>query len=73
MVTIRIVSYLKDISGYEEKSFKIDRSTQIRELVSFPNIPDNRLVVLVNEKGARMDSLVKDDDKVVILPVVGGG
>ena len=73
MVTIRIISYLKEIAGYEEKSFKIDISTQIRELVSFPNIPDNRLVVLVNEKGARMDSYVTDDDRVVILPMVGGG
>ncbi|MHA2170323.1 MAG: MoaD/ThiS family protein [Candidatus Kariarchaeaceae archaeon] len=73
MVTIRIVSYLKEITGYEERTIKIDNSIQIRELVSFPNIPDNRLVVLVNEKGAKMDNFVKDDDRVVILPVVGGG
>ncbi|MHA2253662.1 MAG: MoaD/ThiS family protein [Candidatus Kariarchaeaceae archaeon] len=73
MVTIRIVSYLKEITGYEEKTIKIDTSIQIRELVSFPDIPDNRLVVLVNERGAKMDSYVQDDDKIVILPVVGGG
>ncbi len=73
MVVIQAVSYLKDVVGFDEKSFIIDEPTKIRDLVSISKIPDERVIVLINERGGKLDNKVFADDKVVLLPVVGGG
>ncbi len=73
MVKIRLISYLSSIAGYREKIVQVDGPTKVRELISFPTLPEDRIIILVNERGAKLDSLVKDDDEIKVLPVVGGG
>ncbi len=68
-----IVSHLRNKAGFHEKEIEIDKSTTVRDLISFDDVKDERLIVLINDKGAKMDAPVKNDDIVKILPVVGGG
>ena len=73
MASIKLVGYLKKIGGFEYKEVDLSEPTQLRELVTFSNFPENRLVILINEKGGKMNSLIQNTDEVKILPVVGGG
>ena len=73
MVKIRLISYLSSIAGYREKQIELREPTKIRELISFPTLPEDRIIILVNERGAKLDTLVMDDDEIKVLPVVGGG
>lgn len=73
MVKIRLISYLSTIAGYKEKQIKVNVPTKIRELISFPTLPEDRIIILVNERGAKLDTLVQDEDEIKVLPVVGGG
>jgi sulfur carrier protein ThiS len=73
MVKIRLISYLSNIAGYKEKMIKLDEPTKIRELISFPTLPEDRIIILVNERGAKLDTIVRDSDEIKVLPVVGGG
>ncbi len=68
-----IVSHLRNKAGFYEKEIEIDKPTTVRDLISFDDVKDERLIVLINDKGAKMDAPVKNDDIVKILPVVGGG
>ncbi len=72
MVKLKLVGYLKTIAGFTTKEYNFTGSKKIRELISFPNFED-RLVILVNEKGANLNTKVSGDDIIKILPVIGGG
>jgi sulfur carrier protein ThiS len=73
MVTIRLVGYLKQMAGFRQRDFQITKPTTVRDLVSFKNYPDERIIVLINEIGATLDSELKESDFVKILPVASGG
>jgi sulfur carrier protein ThiS len=73
MVTIRLVGYLKQMGGFKEKDFHIENPTTVRDLVSFPDYPDERIIVLINEKGATLDTMLDNSDQVKILPIASGG
>lgn len=70
---IRLVGYLKEIGGFHEKEFHLTKAVPLKDIISFPNLRNERFVVLINEKGASLDSFVENDDEIKILPVVGGG
>ncbi len=75
MVRIRLLGWIADKEGYREKEISLDgRKAKIRELVPSVEIElPERIVVLVNHKGATLDTEVSDDDYVAVMPVVGGG
>ncbi|MHA2250996.1 MAG: MoaD/ThiS family protein [Candidatus Kariarchaeaceae archaeon] len=73
MISIRAVSYLKKVVGFSEKKFDPDKPTPVRELVDLTSLPDERIIVIINDKGGQLDTEVHKDDTVVLLPVVGGG
>ncbi len=75
VVKIRLLGWIADKEGYREKEIFLDgKKVKIRELVPSVEIePPDRIVVLVNHKGATLDTEVGDDDYVAVLPVVGGG
>lgn len=73
MLRIRLVSTLKQVFEWTEKEFNLDQPTPIRELVDVSKFPEDRIIVLINEKGGKLDSLVSNTDEVKLLPVAGGG
>ncbi len=67
------MSSLKRIAGFDIKEIKISKPTPLRELIDL-NLPDERIVVIINEtQGGTMDSLLKNDDYVMLSPLFGGG
>ncbi|MDH5402534.1 MAG: MoaD/ThiS family protein [Candidatus Heimdallarchaeota archaeon] len=73
MAIVRLIGYFSSIAGYSEKEFIIDQPIKVRDIVNFPNIPEERIIVLINEKGANLDSIINSTDYVKIFPVIGGG
>lgn len=61
------------MAGFRERVFDINEPTTVRDLVSFPDYPDKRIIVLINEKGATLDTSIIDTDFVKILPIASGG
>ncbi len=72
MVTIRLVSYLEKMAGFREKEIKIEEPTRVRDLIAF-DLPDERLMVVVDDIGGDLDTVVDNDSRVVISPIFGGG
>lgn len=73
MASIKLVGYLRKIGGFDVKQIRLTQPTPLNDLIVFPNFPNERLVILINEKGGKLHSLINDTDEVKILPVVGGG
>ncbi len=72
MVTIRLVSYLEKMAGFREKEIKIEEPTRVRDLIAF-DLPDERLMVVVDDIGGDLDTVVDNESRVVISPIFGGG
>ena len=72
MVRIKLISYLSTMMKWREKEFYVISPTKVGDLISIP-LPDDRIIILINEKGGNFDSLVDNGDEVKIFPVVGGG
>ena len=73
LVKIKLVSSLKRIAGFDFKEIEISSPIPLREIIDL-NLPDERIVVIINEtQGGNMDSLIKNDDYVMLSPLFGGG
>ena len=67
------MSSLKRIAGFDIKEIEISSPTPLREIINL-NLPDERIVVIINEtQGGTMDSLIKNEDYVMLSPLFGGG
>ena len=67
------MSSLKRIAGFDVKDIEISRPTPLRDLIDL-NLPDERIVVIINEtQGGTMDSIIQNDDYVMLSPLFGGG
>jgi hypothetical protein len=73
LVKIKLISSLKKIAGFNLKEIEISKPTVLREIITF-DLPDDSIVVIINEtQGGTMDSIVKNDDYVLLSPLHGGG
>ncbi|MCE7733677.1 MAG: MoaD/ThiS family protein [Candidatus Heimdallarchaeota archaeon] len=67
------MSSLKRIVGFDLKEIEISKPTPLREIIDL-NLPDERIVVIINEtQGGTMDSIINNDDYVMLSPLFGGG
>lgn len=73
MVKIKLIGGLKRKLGFDEKEFSIDQPTPLRDLLDL-SLDDDRLVILINEtSGGKLDTIIKNEDYIMISPVFGGG
>ena len=74
MAKIKMIGYLRELTNVREKTIMIEKPTKLRNAIFFPeNLNGERLIILVNGKSATLDTIIKDEDKIVIMPIVGGG
>ncbi len=72
MAELKFFGYLADIVGAREKEMSLDKPVALREILPSP-FPKENIIVLINQKAASLDSLIKDDDSVVLMPILSGG
>ncbi len=72
MATLKLIGLLAELAQTSEVCVQLAKPMKLRNLL--PNtLPEDRMVVLVNQEGGTLDSVVNDEDKVLILPVISGG
>ena len=67
---------MRDLLGFKEKEVVIDKPRPLREIIDVDKLSvlePERIIVLVNHQYANFDTVVKNEDYVAILPVIGGG
>jgi molybdopterin converting factor small subunit len=72
MATLKFLGFLGDMAKTKEMEISIQKSRKLRDLLPV-KLPEDRAIVLINQEGAGFDSLVHNDDTVLILPVISGG
>jgi molybdopterin converting factor small subunit len=72
MATLKFLGFLEDMVKTKEMVISIQKSRKLRDLLPV-KLPEERIIVLINMKGAGFDSIVHNDDTVLILPFISGG
>jgi molybdopterin converting factor small subunit len=79
-VTVKLFSFLGQMAGTDRITVDLIDGASVSDLLSALNIQfDNKLlqieqiVVLINQKQASFQSILNENDYVLLLPVLGGG
>lgn len=79
-VTVKLFAHLRNIAGTDRLRVALDEGATVAELldrlsntIDSPALKDNSASVLVDQKNAEPDTLLKDGDEVLLLPIIGGG
>ena len=72
MAEIKLIGFVAEMAGTGVLNVHLDQSSRLRDILPTP-LPEERIIVLVDQKGGTLDSLIEDGNKVMILPVVSGG
>ena len=71
MAELKFFGYLADKAGKRSQEC-FWRSPWLREILPSP-FPEKNIIVLINQKVGNLDSLIRDEDRVVLMPMISGG
>ena len=73
-ITLKIIGYLINNTGFSEKELEIPQSITAEELLSMLKIKKNLPILVVrNGRGVRLNEKIENGDRVVISPFFSGG
>jgi len=72
LAELKFFGYLSDIVGSRGKEVNLEKPIPLREMLPSP-FPETNIIILINEKVGGLDSLVQDEDSVVLMPILSGG
>ena len=72
MAELKFFGYLADIVGARAKEVSLEKPVALREILPCP-FPETNIIILINQKAGRLDSLIRNEDLVTIMPVLSGG
>ena len=79
-VSVKLFSFLGQIAGRDRLSVDLVDGASVLDLLNSLSLQldnqlliDKQIVVLINQKQATFQSILKEKDEVLFLPVLGGG
>jgi len=72
LAELKFFGYLADIVGARAKEMNLEEPVALREILPSP-FPETNIIILINQKVGNLDSLIKDEDSVVLMPILSGG
>jgi molybdopterin converting factor small subunit len=72
LAELKFFGFLSDLVGTRIKELRLEHPVTLRELVPSA-LPETNIIILINQKVGSLDSEIKDEDSVVLMPVLSGG
>jgi len=72
LAELKFFGYLSDIVGHRKIDVNLEKPLRLREMLP-SSFPETNIIILINEKAGSLDSLIKNEDFVVLMPVLSGG
>ncbi len=72
MVEIKFIGFIAEKMGTQGMKVSLKQPVKLKDIVEV-ELSKDRAIVLINQKRGTLDSLIKNGDKVMIMPVVSGG
>jgi molybdopterin converting factor small subunit len=72
LAELKFFGYLADIVGVRVKEMILEKPVPLREILP-ASFPETNITVLLNQKPGHLDSLIRNEDRVAIMPILSGG
>jgi molybdopterin converting factor small subunit len=72
MAEFRFLGYCAEVYGKKKVTISLETREKLRDILEV-EFPEDRSIVLINQKVGDFDSLIRNGDKVVIMPMISGG
>jgi molybdopterin converting factor small subunit len=72
MVEVKFIGFIAEKMGAQGVRVSLKQPMKLKDMLAV-ELSENRCIVLINHKRGTLDSLIKNGDKVMIMPVVSGG
>ena len=72
MAELKFLGYLADKAGKRSREVFLEKPQRLRDLLSSP-FPEQDIIILINQKVGDLDSMIQDEDRVVLMPMISGG
>jgi len=72
MAELKFLGYLADKVGKRSQEVLLEKPQRLRDLLPSP-FPEQDIIILVNQKVGSLDSMVQNEDRVILMPMISGG
>ena len=72
MAEFRLLGYLAEIFGKKRVEISLENPKKLRDILKV-EFPEDRSIVLINQRAGNFDSIIRNGDKVVIMSMISGG
>ena len=72
MVEVKFIGFIAEKMGAQGVNVSLKQPMKLKDMLEV-ELSEDRCIVLINHKRGTLDSLIKNGDKVMIMPVVSGG
>ena len=72
MAELKFLGYLADKAGSRSQEVLVEKPKRLRDLLP-SRFPENDIIILINQKVGNLDSLIQNEDAVVLMPMISGG
>ncbi len=72
MAELRFLGFLADVAGVRVKHLVLEKPTPLREILP-PSFPDKNIIILIDQKMGNLDTLIEEENLVLLMPILSGG
>jgi molybdopterin converting factor small subunit len=72
LAELKFFGYLADIAGVRAKGVNLEKPVVLREILPAA-FPEKNIIILINQKVGHLDSLIRNEDRVALMPILSGG
>ena len=72
MAELKFLGYLSKVVGTREEKLVLDKPTPLRKVLP-PSFPEEDIIILIDNKVGDLDSLIRNENSVILMPILSGG
>lgn len=72
MAELKFLGYLAEVAGARTKNLFLTEPTPLRKILP-ASFPRENIIILIDKKVGHFDSLIEDENSIVIMPMLSGG
>ena len=72
MADLKFFGFLAERMGRRTLKVSLEKPTRLRDILPNPP-PKGEFIILIDEKPGHWDSLIENQNRVVLMPIISGG
>lgn len=69
---LKFLGWISSLAGKREMDIDLEEPVQLKDILPF-SLKKRNIIIVINDEAGSEESMVKDTDRVALLPVISGG